>query len=94
MIKVIARSKIKTGSLPKVLVLYDELTQKTRKEEGCVSYELFQEVHDENSLTLIEEWNDLQALEKHTQTPHFIDLVDKLAAYETELPVLIYKKLL
>lgn len=44
-------------------------------------------------MTLIEEWDDMEALQRHTQTPHFIDLVGKLALYEKELPVLLYKKL-
>lgn len=67
--------------------------KETVKEEGCISYELFQELSNPNNLTLIEEWEDIDALQQHTQTPHFITLVGKLALYEKELPVLIYKKL-
>ena len=94
MIKVIARSKIKEGFLPEALELYRELVVETRKEEGCISYELFEELDAPNSLTLIEEWETLNALELHTKAPHFIDLVGKLSRIETELPVLIYRKLL
>ena len=93
MIKVIARSKIKEGFLPEALELYRELVAETRKEEGCISYELFEELDAPNSLTLIEEWETLNALELYTQAPHFIDLVGKLSKIEIELPVLIYKKL-
>ena len=93
MIKVIARSKIKEGFLPEALELYRELVAETRKEEGCISYELFEELDHPHSLTLIEEWETLEDLHLHTQTPHFTHLVGKLSKIETELPVLIYKKL-
>lgn len=93
MIKVVARSTIKEGHLSDALYLYRLLVNETVKEQGCISYELFQELENLNNLTLIEEWDDMEALQRHTQTPHFIDLVGKLALYEEELPVLIYKKL-
>lgn len=93
MIKVIARSIIKENHLEDALHLYKLLVEETVKEQGCISYELFQALDNPNHLTLIEEWDDIEALEMHTQTPHFINLVAKLAEYEKELPVLIYKKL-
>lgn len=93
MIKVIARSVIKENHLTDALQLYKLLVAETTNESGCISYELYQELNNPNSLTLIEEWEDIEALQYHTQTPHFITLVEKLSAYEKELPVLIYKKL-
>jgi len=33
------------------------LTERIRKEDGCVSYKLYAEVGDENSLLLFEEWD-------------------------------------
>ena len=93
MIKVIARSVIKENHLPDALKIYKLLVTETVKESGCITYELFQELDNSNNLTLIEEWEDMEALQRHTQTPHFITLVGQLSAYERELPVLIYKKL-
>jgi len=93
MIKVIARSIIKENYFPEALHLYQLLVQETVKEQGCISYELFQELDNPNNLTLIEEWKDLEALKRHTETPHFITLVQQLSQFEKELPVLLYKKL-
>lgn len=93
MIKIIARSIIKENHLSDALHLYQFLVKETVKEQGCISYELFQELDNPNNLTLIEEWEDEDALQRHTQTPHFVDLVGKLSLYEKELPVLIYRKL-
>lgn len=93
MIKVIARSVIKENHLSDALQIYKLLVAETVKESGCITYELFQELDDPNSLTLIEEWENIEALQHHTQTPHFVTLVDQLSLYEKELPVLLYKKL-
>lgn len=93
MIKVIARSIIKENHLSDALQIYELLVAETIKESGCITYELFQELNNPNNLTLIEEWEDIEALQHHTQMPHFITLVEKLSLYEKELPVLIYKKL-
>ncbi|WOO37997.1 putative quinol monooxygenase [Anaerocolumna sp. AGMB13020] len=93
MIKVIVPSIIKENHLSDALQLYELLVKETVKEQGCISYELFQALDDPNSLTLIEEWEDEQALHRHTKTPHFINLVGKLAEYEQELPIHICKKL-
>lgn len=93
MIKVIARSIIKENHLSEALEIYKLLVAETVKETGCISYELFQELNNPNSLTLIEEWDDMEALQRHTKTPHFITLVEQLSFLEKELPVLIYKKL-
>lgn len=71
MIKVIARSIIKENYLPEALVLYQLLVQETVKEQGCISYELFQELDNPNNLTLIEEWEDIEALKRHTENFSF-----------------------
>lgn len=93
MIKVIARSIINENHLTDALHIYKLLVSETVKESGCITYELFQELNNPNNLTLIEEWEDMEALQRHTQTPHFITLVGQLSTLEKELPVLIYKKL-
>ncbi|MTK09313.1 MAG: antibiotic biosynthesis monooxygenase [Hungatella sp.] len=93
MIKVIARSVIKENHLNEALHIYKLLVSETVKESGCITYELFQELNNPNNLTLIEEWEDMDALQCHTKTPHFITLVGQLSSLEKELPVLIYKKL-
>ena len=93
-IKVIARSTIKNNCMDEAIKLYRLLVEETRKEQGCISYELFNELGNENNITLIEEWESLEDLNKHTKTTHFIELVNKLSEIETEAPVLIYKKIL
>jgi quinol monooxygenase YgiN len=42
----------------------------TRKEKGCVRYELFLSSEDDVTLQFIEEWTDLDSLRAHLKSPH------------------------
>lgn len=60
MVKVIARSIIKENALPEALALYQLLVQETVKEQGCISYELFQELDNPNNLTRLKNGKTLK----------------------------------
>ena len=54
MIKVVAKSYVKNDKLGKALELSKEMVEKTVKEEGCIKYELFQDVKNPKTLIIIE----------------------------------------
>lgn len=78
MLKVVAKSAVKKDCLENVLALYGELVKKTREEQGCLSYELFQDTENPYILTMIETWESREYLEKHFQSAHFTALVPKI----------------
>jgi quinol monooxygenase YgiN len=72
MIHLIATLKIKPGSLPEILKAVAPCIEATRLETGCISYDLFQSLSDENTLVFVERWDDKAALEAHFHEPHLI----------------------
>ena len=78
MIKVVAKFTIKAENVEEFKKTSTELIDKTRKETGCITYELFQDFTDSNILAFIEEWDNVEALTKHTKTEHFIRIVPQL----------------
>lgn len=68
----IATLKIKPGSLPAILEAVAPCIEATRKEQGCISYDLHQSVTDENTLVFVERWESTDALNAHFETPHLI----------------------
>ncbi len=68
----IATLTIKPGSLPAIREAVQPCIDATRKEEGCISYDLHQSLTDENTLVFVERWETREALEAHFQTPHLI----------------------
>ncbi|MHB1049801.1 MAG: putative quinol monooxygenase [Bacteroidota bacterium] len=47
----------------------------SRSEKGCISYNFYQNVADENSFFFFEEWVDQHAIDDHVKTKHYIDFV-------------------
>ena len=64
----IRAKKERQEELKKVLTA---LVSPTRKETGCIRYQLFRNNQDPQDFTFVEEWVDDAALELHLQTPHF-----------------------
>lgn len=44
------------------------MLEPARVERGCLSYHLYQDVEDKNTLVLIEEWKSQKDLERHIRT--------------------------
>jgi len=92
MIKVVAKNKVMNDKLETILKLYEELVRETRKEEGCILYELFQDMEDPSVLTMIEEWEDKASLDKHMKTEHFMRIVPMVGEFVTDKSLNIYNK--
>ena len=48
------------------------LVEPTRKEAGCISYDLFQDVTIPGKFTFIENWQSKEHLDAHLKTPHLV----------------------
>ena len=77
-LRVIARVQARPGKTNELLSVLSSLVEPTRKEPGCLSYELLQNNEDPTDFTLIEEWQSNTALESHFATKHFKDALTKL----------------
>ena len=85
-IRVLVPTTVEQGDLAEVLRLYDELVTETRKEDGCINYELLQRTENPCELVLVEEWESQEHLDAHTHTEHFVRLVEALDKLETAAP--------
>jgi quinol monooxygenase YgiN len=94
MIKVVARNTVMKDKIDVVINLYEELVTATRKEDGCIKYELYQDATDSTVLTMIEEWEDKDALDKHMKTEHFCRIVPLVREFVLESGLNIYYKVL
>ncbi|MDR1875857.1 MAG: antibiotic biosynthesis monooxygenase [Synergistaceae bacterium] len=69
MIVVTSTFRAKSGKRGEVAGLARPCVEETRKEKGCVRYELFLSSEDEVTLQFIEEWTDLDSLRAHLKSP-------------------------
>lgn len=95
MIKVVAKNHADAGKLGEAVKAAEELVAATLRDEGCVSYGLYQDTQDPSVLTMIEEWKSPEALQAHLHSDYFSRLAPKFDAFMTSPPDLnVYTKLL
>jgi autoinducer 2-degrading protein len=70
-ITVTARLKIKKTMLDEAARGLKELAAKTRKEPGCIKYELHRCLDDDTMLLIYEVWKQKDDIDKHFETAHF-----------------------
>ena len=54
------------------------LTEKSRKHEGCVAYDVFQSATRSDVFMICETWTDQPALDAHSATSEFAKLVGEM----------------
>lgn len=80
MIKIIAEFFIKSDSIGIARQLAEELVLTTRKETGCIAYDLFEDTADYQHLVIVEEWESQEVLDIHSASEHFTRLVPQISA--------------
>lgn len=92
MITIVAKKIIKEGKIEEFKVLAENLIIESRNEIGCISYNLFQDINNFNTLTFIEEWISEDAIKLHNNSKHFTSIVPKFVdLQEGETEVNLYK---
>jgi len=79
MITITAKSLIKEGKEEDFKILAIKLVQESRKEKGCLSYNLYKDLKNPNIFTFIEEWKNEEAIKLHNDSIHFTTIVPKMA---------------
>jgi quinol monooxygenase YgiN len=78
MINVIASIRVKKGRTSDFLIIFRALLPDVRKEKGCIEYSpavdvdagLSSQILNENVVTIIEKWENLETLRDHLAAPH------------------------
>ncbi|TYR33097.1 antibiotic biosynthesis monooxygenase [Mesorhizobium microcysteis] len=84
MIYVVATLTIKPGSLEALRAPAAACVAETRKEKGCISYELFASLDDPEKLVFVERWETREDLTAHSKQPHLVAWRDASAPHLVE----------
>lgn len=72
MVKIITAYKfIKPEKVDEFIEFTKPIIEKSRAEEGCISYTLYQDPSDNTKFIFYEEWKDQAAIDYHFSTEHF-----------------------
>lgn len=79
MIRLNAFFEVKDESvLDTVRQLGMQLVEASRKDRGCVAYDLFESTTNRTVMMFCETWNDEESLVAHSASAHYIQLVPKI----------------
>lgn len=92
MLTIIAKMPIKEGKMDEALKEFKELMLEVAKEEGTVLYSLNVEKANPNTLVVVEQYKDKEALNFHSSTPHFQEFFVKSSALLGGNPELVVMK--
>ncbi len=69
-VDVVAHIHAKPGRESDLRKVLEAFVAPTRKEDGCIRYDLFVDLDDPTKFTFIEEWESREALDKHGKSDH------------------------
>ncbi len=77
-IRVIALFVAKSNQEAEVLQLLTGLVEPTRKEKGCVFYELQQNIQNPKDIAFVEEWDSEHDLNVHLESKHIHEIIPQV----------------
>ena len=78
--RIVARDYFQPGKKEEAMKLFAEVIAETRKEPGCISYEVHQALDDPDSTAMIETWADQAAMDAHINSEHFKRIIPQIGA--------------
>ena len=94
MIIIVGKSVIKQGKKEDFKALAEKHMRESRKEKGCLSFNLYEDINNSNTLIFIEEWLNEEAIKLHTGSKHFTENVPKLSEFREGKPEINLYKLI
>lgn len=94
MIKLVSKGYFYEDKIGEAIKLYEVLVKESKKEKGCLAYNLFQDKNDKTILTMIEEWKSDDCLEYHKNSDHFKKLVPIISTFRKKAELNIYELVL
>lgn len=92
-LKIVATIEIKKNFNEDAINILKEVVNETRKEEGCMSYDLHQDVQNPQKYTILEVWQSQDAINSHNNSEHFKKFVKDIEGKTESLTVNIIKKI-
>lgn len=83
MIIIHARFHVDSAKQQAFLNEIQPLVSGSRKENGNVSYDLYEDTEKENVYTMVEVWENAEAVAHHNKSEHFTSFVDKANQFLT-----------
>ena len=93
MIAIVATLKAKEHYREEVATALQKLVEASLQEDGCHEYRLHTAINNPLEFLFYELWEDKGAIDKHTQTEHFVGFQKNAAEWLEKSEINLYKPL-
>jgi quinol monooxygenase YgiN len=80
MIVVVGRVKTDDGKRDELVRIGQTVAAASRQEAGCISYRLYEDTELDNEFVFVEEWENIERLQRHFATSHVADFMRAIPA--------------
>lgn len=70
-LRIVAIMNVKPDAVEKILPIFQPLVTGSQEEDGCIFYNLHQDINDSTRFVMIEEWKSQEAIDFHNNTEHY-----------------------
>lgn len=84
--------KAHEGKAAELLEAFTPVIEQTHGEEGCLAYALHRDLHDPDSMVLVERWASQEALDAHFQMPYMAAVGEAAGTLLTEPPRIVFSE--
>lgn len=92
-VNVVATIKAKNECIDEVKTRLSALLEPSRKDPGCLSYHLHQDLDDPAIFVFYELWQSRELLDEHMATPHLKDLLSRADSLFASADVRVVQKI-
>lgn len=84
MIVLVCDNVLKKGTVEEVKAYYEELVEYTKRQPGCLAYDVYQSQDKKEALIFVERWAGEEYLEAHLKDPVYLKMFEKIEKYLEE----------
>lgn len=85
MIRINVTIKVKSETRQQVVELLSEMSELSRQEKGCIGYDIMSDNRSDDTLMIIESWENEVVLDIHKQSEHFTRLIPRVRELVTSM---------
>lgn len=93
-LKIVAIITVKPEAIKDILPVFQAVVQGSQEEDGCIFYNLHQDINDSTKFIMLEEWKSQDAINFHNNTDHYKTFKeaskDMVAKSEVSIMKLVY----
>ncbi|WP_255491321.1 MULTISPECIES: putative quinol monooxygenase [unclassified Dysgonomonas] len=93
-LRIVATMTVAPEYRTELMPIFDKMIKASRAEEGCIFYDLHEDINDSTKLIFLEEWKSQDAINIHNNSAHMKEYKEATAGKTVGTGVTLYKQIL